>query len=371
MLGLFIQNHLISISPYAEITLLYITALPSLKSHHIKIEYNFENSIHTYRVYYPYYIRKTYFYASFHNAYIYISAIYKSWKLIRSERGLPDITHVHILTRSGLLAFYLKITKKIPYIISEHWSRYLETNYHYKGFIRKAVTRIIVSHSAAVTVVSNILRHAMIREKLHGNYHLIPNVVDMNLFRMASTKGNRKKFSSISCFEDRSKNISGMLKAIAELSQERDDFTVDLIGTGENLESLKALSNTLGLTDRIVYFRGLLRHEELAECIGQSIATILFSNYETFGTVLFESMACGVPVISTKTGVLPEFFEDYMGYMIDIQNTEQLKQAMKNFLDEKFEADQNRLRGFAEKNFSIDVVGRQFHDLYSSVIRHE
>ena len=297
------------------------------------------------------------------------SSIRCGLKQVRTDWGKPDMVHVNILTRSGLPALYLKLFHGIPYLITEHWSRYMEANYAYTGWLRKLLTRVIVRSSSAITVVSEALRDSMISEGLKNEYFIIPNVIDTENFIPTDVPTSPKKtFTHISCFENRSKNISGLIHAVNLLSAERDDFTLNLVGEGADLMQMKQMSDQLGLTDNIILFKGLLENEDLNQCINQSVATILFSNYETFGIVLLESMACGVPVISTKTGIMPGIYQDFMGLMVDVKNEQQLIDAMKVFLNGEFETDSKKLRDFVVKNYSYDKVGKQFLTIYKSIL---
>ena len=61
------------------------------------------------------------------------------------KNGQPDMCHVHVLSRTAVLALYLKTLHQIPYLITEHWSRYFPQNVKkgsYKGFFRKIFTKI-------------------------------------------------------------------------------------------------------------------------------------------------------------------------------------------------------------------------------------
>lgn len=111
----------------------------------------------------------------------------------------------------------MKKLHHIPYLITEHWSRYLPGN-DFNGVIRKFVTRKVVKEAAMITTVTKNLGNAMKNHKLlNDNYKILPNVVDTNMFVPSKHDNKTVKIIHISCFENKSKNISGLLDALKSL----------------------------------------------------------------------------------------------------------------------------------------------------------
>jgi hypothetical protein len=75
--------------------------------------------------------------------------------------GKPELIHAHVLTRTALLAWYFGRMWHVPYLITEHWSRYYPENFQFKGRLRKLLTRFAVRHAAKTTVVSDRLAKSM------------------------------------------------------------------------------------------------------------------------------------------------------------------------------------------------------------------
>src|SRR5690606_28344692 len=116
-------------------------------------------------------------------AYRYYRAQHKAYTYYIEKYNTPDIVHVHVLTRSALLALYLWKFKKIPYLISEHWSGYFPQNGAYKGFLKKAFTKYVIKNTKAVSTVSEYLAKAMKKHGLNSHYEIIPNVVATSIFK--------------------------------------------------------------------------------------------------------------------------------------------------------------------------------------------
>lgn len=370
MLGLFVRNHAKAVSELCDVSVLYLHADSTLKKNEFLIETAVEGNLREIIVYYKKATTSIPLLSQLCKARRYLKAFLKGYKCLTETSGIPDLVHVNILARTAIPALRLKKKFNIPYIITEHWSRYLPVTNTYHGIIQKWLTRRIVGRADAITAVTEDLKESMIRHKLtNENFFIVPNVVDTRLFNIAQTvEKSIKSFIHISCFEDKSKNISGIIRAIARLSEERTDFRFYFVGEGVDFNAMKQLSDEQNLTGRIIIFTGLLENEALRDIIIQSEATILFSNYETFGIVLFESMACGVPVISTKTGIIKNIFRSEMGFLVDHGNEDQLIDSMKMFLDGKFNTDKEKLRSFVVENYSAEIVGKMFFDIYKKII---
>ncbi|NJK93829.1 MAG: glycosyltransferase family 4 protein [Bacteroidales bacterium] len=166
-----------------------------------------------------------------------------------------------------------------------------------------------MGHSSGIATVSHALKTAMENKKLkHPNFVVVPNSVDTSRFVPGKEliKSPKKIFSHISCFDDAAKNITGIITAVDKLSRKRQDFELHIAGDGPDRAKIENHCTQLGLTGTFVFFEGLAEDHTLVEIYQKSLFTVLFSNYENMPVVIAESMACGVPVIATPVGGIPE-----------------------------------------------------------------
>ena len=293
-------------------------------------------------------------------------------KAINEELEGIDLIHVHILTRLGLIAMYHKIFKGRPFIITEHWSRYLELTGDFKGALRKFVTRIIVSNAASVTAVTKNLASAMRKHALkNDNYVVLPNVVDNIFLSSKPEKGSnkrRKNFIHVSCFEDKSKNVSGLLRVIKELSLERDDFTFTMVGDGMDLKSMKDYAAKLKIRQGIIKWKGLLEGKPLVKEMQSADLLVIFSNYENFPVVINESLCLGVPVIATRVGGIPERINKSNGILINAGDEKALLFSFRKFLDGKIKFNMTGIRNKNRNEFSPTGIGKEIFSLYKKAI---
>jgi len=214
------------------------------------------------------------------------------------------------------------------------------------------------------------LRMAM---ESHGltnkNYRIIPNVVDMNMFTVMDwTMTGKKHFIHVSCFEDRQKNISGMLRVLKRLSETRDDWECVMIGEGIHLERLIDYAKELEIEGKFVRFTGLKENGELAELMAKTGFQVMFSRFENLPVVILESYACGVPVLSTDVGGIKEHLTDDLGILIRSEDEEELFLKLNEMLDRYGSFDKNKIRDYAERHFSREVIGRQLAEIYREAI---
>ncbi|NCC72854.1 MAG: glycosyltransferase family 4 protein [Sphingobacteriia bacterium] len=369
MMGLFIQRHGQSVLPYADISVLYVHADDKLKDQLYEIVVS-DNGIFEVHIYFKKSLIKPGFIANTINGFRFFKSHLKGMKEILKHRTKPDLLHVHVLTRCGLVAAFYKLFNSVPYVITEHWTRYLPTTDSYRGRLRKWLTSLVVKHAGAVMPVTANLRDAMIEKGLkNDNYVVIPNVVDTEKFK-PQTKNNtsgKKILVHLSCFTDKQKNISGILRVIKNLSGRRDDFLLKLIGEGEDFREMKTLSDSLGLTGRFTEFTGLKENEALAELLANADLMIMFSNYENLPVVILESYSCGVPVISTKVGGIHEHMNNDLGRLVTMKDEDQFLEALDTFLDNPKVYQKEKIRDYAVAHFSKEVIGREIFQVYTSV----
>ena len=281
--------------------------------------------------------------------------------------GKPDICHVNVLTWTCFLALWLTRKYKVPFIITEHWTRYLPENNSFKGFFRKKITKYVVKRAAAVTTVSSHLKQAMLSHGLYNaNYQVVPNVVDTVLFQPFVVEKNKKSILHVSTLQNRHKNFSGILRVVNKLSQKRNDFVLNVVYDSDNSVHLPFVEEN-NLHDFVV-FHGQKTGEELVKHFNEADFFVLFSNYETQGLVLIESFACGKPVIASNIGAVNAIVNQTNGILVQPRNEDELLNAMLYMLDHYKDYDSIAIRNYAIENFSEKVVGEMFLKIYKEIL---
>lgn len=103
------------------------------------------------------------------------------------------------------------------------------------------------------------------------------------------------------------KHIDSLLKALAILKdKQKRSYTLKIVGEGEDEMALRHLSNQLNLQSQVSFQGLIIDRQDLATCYRKSKLHISLSEIETFGMVVFESMACGVPSLVIKKAAFRE-----------------------------------------------------------------
>jgi glycosyltransferase involved in cell wall biosynthesis len=374
MPGLFIERHARSVAPHADMAALYVHADDTMQRNRYEIDTYEDDELLQVKVYYKYAKGKFRPRNTLLNTLRFIKANRRGYKIIKEKFGQPDILHVNVLTRLGLLAWWMKLTRGIPYVITEHWTRYLPMTDTYHGWLRKQMTKMVVKSAAAVMPVTENLQRAMESYGLtNRNYKIIPNVVDMQMFRPSPTPLSKDKVQMVhvSCFEDKQKNISGLLRVLKRLSEQRQDWHMKMIGDGIHFERLVKLGEELGLKGTFVDFLGLKENEELAKLMAHAHFQVMFSRFENLPVVILESYACGVPVLSTNVGGIYEHMNEELGILIKSEDEEALYEKLNFMIENHTSYSKEKIRQYAVGHFSKEVIGEQLFGVYSEVFSKE
>jgi len=369
MSGLFVQKHAEAVSMLAEVKVLFV--YPDAKIKKTEIVTTTYHQIEELIVYFP--KKESGFFRQLFNSIEYIKAYLTGFKRLKDMQFKPDIVHANVLTRTAFIAFIYKILTGTPYVITEHWSRLLKVRSNFNGCIRKLIAKVVVRQSAYILPVSNELLEGISYHKLLLTKHkVVENVVDNCFFETYQcTERNKKRLLNVSCFTEESKNLSGLLRTVKEISKQRNDFELILVGEGEDLQLIMEYAESLHFEDDIVKFAGLKTSEEVAGLMQNSDCIVQFSNYESAGVVIQEALVSGIPVISSKVGIASDYIDSTNGILVDPQNEIQLSDAINQLLDNAGKYNHQLISEKAGACFSYNVIAKKYMDVYNDVLLND
>jgi len=285
----------------------------------------------------------------------------------------PQLTHVHVLLRTGLLAWWWRMRHGIPYLLTEHWTLYLPARAHQLSWVRSWLTRRVVAGAAALHTVSDNLRLAMQALGIQNRRTVvIPNVVDTVLFRpgLATETLLHKPLLHVAAFNEAAKNLTGILRVVQRLRQEQPTLTLRIAGYGPDEAAVRQAAAELGLLDGTVHFLGKLSPAAVAHEMQQAAALVLFSNYENLPCVLVEAQASGLPAVATRVGGVPELLpsDGRYGLLLPPGDEDALAEALRTILGPTMAFDTAGMRARAVAQFSYPAVGQQFAALYTELL---
>jgi glycosyltransferase involved in cell wall biosynthesis len=364
MFGLFVQKHAEAVSLFCDVNVLYVHADKNINT--IKITESKKKNLTEIVVYYPIKDSKS---GRILKLFGFLRAYYYGLKHLKINHVKPDIIHANILSRTGCIAYLISRWKKIPYIVTEHWSRYL-LDKTFTSLFHKYLTQFIVKKASVVLTVSELLKNGMIKNDLvNSDYRVIYNVVDENFYAdRPAVLQSKSRILHVSCFDEAAKNIKGILRAADKLSRKRDDFELVIIGTGQDFDEVNAFSKKIKFPNKTVQFLGEKTPEEVADWFRNSDIFVLFSNYETAGVVIAESLVIGVPVISTRVGIASELINNSNGILVEKANEDELCDAMNYMLDNPDKYNRESIKSNSKQLFSYQTIGKELCEIYKEII---
>ena len=277
-----------------------------------------------------------------------------------------DIIHGNIFFPIGPLVLLVSKIKKKPYIITEHWTDYKYPMNKSIGYIQKKITQIVASQAEKIITVSEGLKSDLESFGIHGNYHVVGNTIDTNLFSPIIKKTNTFTLLHISTLDDKQKNISGILRVVKRISLTRLDFKIIIIAS-DTILFIKKLIKELAIPDQIIQIEQAKSQLELISYYHNSDVFISFSNYETFGLVVAEAIATGTPVITTNTGIVKEMESSEYLTKVKIGNEDQLLDAIIDSMQKSSNYDQNLMNKQIDSKYSKQVIANKFNQIYTEI----
>lgn len=283
-----------------------------------------------------------------------------------------DVVQLNVITiKWGLIALFLKYIFRIPYIIVEHWCAYLPQNGSFAKFPKwkQWLTRVIAKNASGIYPVSQQLEDNM---KYHGLSNAVwgrmDNVVDDFFYDKETTVDDRsqKHLLHVSCFDEKHKNVKGLLRAVKAVAETRKDFVLTLVGTGADWQTCYDYAQELHFPQGMLEWVGECSPIEVSDYMHKSDAFLFFSRYENAPVVISECLASGLPIVSSKAGGIPEMVSDESGIFVDVEDETAFASAINHMLDHYKEYDRKRMQEIASRYSSVSV-GRKLMSIYEAV----
>jgi phosphatidyl-myo-inositol alpha-mannosyltransferase len=209
------------------------------------------------------------------------------------------------------------------------------------------------------------------REHYNVDSIVIPPPLEVRRFPIGPGALQRPTFLSAADFNVRRKGVRVLVKAFAQLKQQIPDALLRLSGRISDEVRHEILRDLPDKVRRDIEILGLGKPEDLPLHYGSANVTVLPAMWEPSGMVLFESWACGTPIVTTNHAGVPEFVAAGTGILFEpltnaeeTNNVEGLMQAMLAGLQLSQEPGvRSRCRALAEQ-YSFEAVGPRIEQLY-------
>lgn len=279
--------------------------------------------------------------------------------------GKPDVIHAHCSLWGGVAAARVSQLHRIPFVLTEHSSTI--SALHLERPWQVPLVQQAVAASSRTICVSTPLAQAMARFAGGKELSVIPNVVDTDTFCLPAARRARSPFRFLAvAFLRPAKCIDLLLRAFARAFGGDGDVTLEIAGDGPLAESLAQLARTLGVAEQ-VKFLGQLTRSEVREAMWRSHVLVLPSRNETFGVVLIEAMATGMPVIATRCGGPEDIVDDSNGVLVPVGDIDALSGELKKMSVTWESYDPMELSRQAREKYGEDSIITRLTEIYDTV----
>jgi glycosyltransferase involved in cell wall biosynthesis len=227
--------------------------------------------------------------------------------------------------------------------------------------------RVIVS--AALRIATGVIcvskdMEGVAKELGSKSTIVIPFPVDLSDFSEGSEPKRKNQIVTVMKLNPL-KGLSYLIKAMTEVKEGK----LLIIGAGSEKEKSESLVHELGLENR-VFLIGWVDHKGVWSYLKQSTVFVLPSLSEGTPRAILEAMMCGLPVVATKVGGIPEMIEDGVnGLLVSPKNEKALAKALTHVLsDSDFQRRTSLKNRMAVKNFKIDVIGSRVYDYLEKLV---
>ena len=294
------------------------------------------------------------------------------------EHQKLDLLHVHYAiphTTSAYLAKQImgECARKVPIITTLHGTdiTIVGSDPSYLP-----VVNFSINQSDGVTAVSDYLRdETYARFDIHNEIEVIPNFVDLNVFK----RSNKSHFRKAICNDDemivthvsnfrKVKRVEDVVKTFAYLRNAGVKAKLLMLGDGPERIPLEALCRELGVCGDT---RFLGKQDNVEEILSVTDLFLMPSGSETFGLAALGAMGCSVPVISSDVGGLPELNRDGVtGYVCALGDTDAMgAAAVKMLTDKALHSKMAKAARHRAEDFEQEKVIAQYEAYYMKVLK--
>jgi len=284
---------------------------------------------------------------------------------VRARREFePDVVHAHWWFPNGLVGTWLSRMANKPLVTTLHGS---DVRLARSIAFSRPAFRHVMNHSAAVTAVSRWLASEAQSVVTAPAPIVAPMPVAIDLFSPNGTHRSRDRLLFVGRL-NKQKGIELLLHTLSRMPDK--SLSLDVVGDGEDRESLATLAEGLGIADRIRW-HGALPQPRLAEFYRNAAALVVPSVGEGLGLVAVEAQLCETPVIAFDSGGLPDIVQhDRTGILVEDVDAGALAAALVSLLgrDDHGASLGAAARLHALSTFAPESVARRYADIYRSAI---
>jgi L-malate glycosyltransferase len=251
-------------------------------------------------------------------------------KLLNSFK--PDIFHAHFLSSYGLIG---ALTNFHPYYVSVWGTDIFQ--FPQKNPLNRKLIEFTLNRADEICSTSHVMGKET-NKYTNKDINITPFGVDLDVFKpMPKEDKHVIQVGIVKALSDKY-GIGTLIKAFKRVHEKHPNTELVIVGGGPQLDDYKILAEELGIRNK-VKFTGRIPNNEVPKFINQmDIFTVPSRDQESFGVAAVEAMACGVPVVVTHVGGLPEVVvEGETGFIVPKEKPDKLAAAICKLIENKEE----------------------------------
>lgn len=308
-----------------------------------------------------------------------IIALFRLYRLFRKEKF--DIVHTHTAKAGALGRIAARLAGRAGVIHTSH-------GHNFYGYFGPAKSKLVIMAERFLThFTDRITALTDLEKKDLSSYNvarpekvdIINSGLELELYRnvKADKNGRRDKLgiksgSVLVGMVGRLEQIKGpgyFIEAAVSVAEKCPQAEFLVVGEGSLRYKLESRCRELKISDRVT-FTGW--REDIPEILPGLDILVLPSLNEAVGRTLIEAGACGIPVVATKVGGIPEIVKDMeTGILVPPGDADGLARALISLIEDNDKRQRmgEMARFWADDKFSASRMVASFSDLYESVCR--
>ncbi len=289
----------------------------------------------------------------------------------QSEKGLPDIIHVHSSMWGGVVAAEIKKKYGVPYVITEHrgifglYCDYARNQFKpsYDKLLSEAFSNadyIIPVSSQLMNKISSCLEHEVPVREVH-------NMLDTDFFYSITRekKPNEFRFVSVNGFYH-VKGYDVLLNAFDKLCELKKNVSLRLVGENFEVSAFQEILAKCKNKDKIS-FSGELNRKGVRTELWNADAFVIASRVEAQSVATIEALATGLPIVSTEVNP-SSIVTSKCGYRVPVEDVNALAEAMNNMIEEYDSFNQQEIANHTKAIFKKELIAKQIIEVYDAVL---
>jgi len=289
-------------------------------------------------------------------------------RVVRQEQ--LDLIHAYWLLPSGLIALLGGWLTKRPVVATAPGS---DLNVMPQQLVPSLLLRLILVHFEAVIAEGTALRETAIRlgaRAEHAHTILGDGGIDGRLFTPPSQRNRQPVILFVGGLTP-PKRLDTLLEAMPEVLRCCPGARLRVVGGGEERARWEGLTGELGLNGAVT-FVGPLPHRRVPDEMRRASVLVLCSDHEGLPSAIMEALMCGLPVVATRTGGIPDLVKNgENGFLVDSDDASGLATRLTEILSNQSLARRvgNNAHAFAAQHLSKEVIIPEIERLYLEAIK--